>query len=74
MNVLADKHHAGLFHSLQLLAGRLGWTLYTPVGLDWWTEGYWRFGRGYGDDRLAQQFLRHDFDVDGEFPYAPIAT
>ncbi|HXI79842.1 MAG TPA: hypothetical protein VNM34_03385 [Verrucomicrobiae bacterium] len=74
MNVLADKHHAGLFHSLQLLAGRLGWTLYTPVGLDWWTAGYWRFGQGYGDDRLAQQFLRHDFDVDGEFPDAPIAT
>ena len=74
MNVLADKHHAGLFHSLQLLAARLGWTLYTPIGHDWWDEGYWRFGQGYGDDRLAQQFLVHDFTLDGEFPDAPIST
>lgn len=74
MNVLADKHHAGLFHSLQLLAQRLGWSLYTPVGMAWWHEGYWRFGEGYGDDRLAQQFLAHDFSVDGEFPDWPIAT
>jgi hypothetical protein len=73
-NVLADKHHAGLFHSLQLLAQRMGWRLYTPVGMDWWLEGYWRFGQGYGDDRLARQFLAHDFEVDGEFPHWPINT
>lgn len=72
MNILADKHHAGLFRSLQLLAERLGATLYTPTGLDWWTEGYWNFGRWtYGDDRLARQFLTWT-DVDPEFPDAPI--
>ena len=58
MKVLADRHHHALFYSLQLLfEDRLGGVLYTPIGLDWWTEGFWRFGEGYGDDRLAQQFL-----------------
>ena len=58
MNVLVDRHHAGLFHSLQLLfEDRLGMTVYTPIGHEWWDENYWAFGQGYGDDRLAQQFL-----------------
>jgi hypothetical protein len=71
-NVLVDRHHSGLYHSLQLLAARLGWTLYTPTGRGWWDEGYWSFGRfTYGDDRLAQQFLMHP-DVDGEFPKADL--
>lgn len=53
-----DRHHADLFHSLQILfEDRLGHKVYTPVGHEWWDEGYWRFGEGYGDDRLAQQFL-----------------
>ncbi len=39
MNVLADRHHAGLYRSLQLLGDRLGWNLYTPVGMDWWDAG-----------------------------------
>jgi hypothetical protein len=71
-NVLVDRHHSGLYHSLQLLAARLGWTLYTPMHHEWWDEGYWSFGRfTYGDDRLAQQFLMHP-DVDGEFPKADL--
>ena len=58
LNVLVDRHHSGLYQSLQLLARRLGWTLYTPVGMDWWDEWYWSFGRGtYSDDRLARQYL-----------------
>ena len=65
MNVLADRHHAGLYRSLQLLGDRLGWDLRTPVGLDWWHAGVWNFGRStWGDDRLAQQFLT---DVDGKW-------
>jgi hypothetical protein len=69
MNVLCDRHHSGLFHSLQLLAARMGWTLYTPVGMDWWDEGYWQFGRwAYGDDRLARQFLAGEPGVDGIGP------
>ncbi len=70
--VLCDRHHAGLFHSMQLLAQRFGWTLYTPTGHDWWDEGYWSFGRWtYPDDRLAQQFL-HAEGADNEFPDWPI--
>jgi hypothetical protein len=75
MRVLIDRHHAGLFHSLQLLFDRLGGTVYTPRGHAWWDEGYWRFGEGYGDDRLARQFLDWEGDpttpnvtYDPEFP------
>lgn len=57
-NVLLDRHHAGLFHSLQLLGDRLRWNIHTPVGDDWWDRDYWTFGReAYGDDRLRAQFL-----------------
>ena len=71
-NVLADKHHAGLFRSLQLLADRMGWTLYTPTGHEWFDEWVWSFGRStYGDDRLARQFLGWT-DPDPEFPDVPI--
>jgi hypothetical protein len=59
--VLLDRHQADLFYSLQLLfEDRLGYPVYTPVGHDWWDAGYWRFGHGYGDDRLARQFLTID--------------
>jgi hypothetical protein len=74
MKVLVDRHHAGLFHSMQLLFDRLGGTVYTPMGHDWWDAGYWRFGEGtYPDDRLAQQFLNTAQFEDGvtydpEFP------
>jgi len=57
VKVLVDRHHADLFYGLQLLGDRLGWDLYTPVGHEWWDEGYWRFGEVYGDDRLARQYL-----------------
>jgi hypothetical protein len=80
MNVLSDRHHSGLYHSLQLLAERLGWTLYTPIGHEWWDAGYWDFGHStYNDDRLAQQFLVGvagpdglGAPPDGEFPDWPI--
>lgn len=73
MNVLVDRHHAGLFHSLQLLARRLGWTLYTPIGHEWWDEWYWSFGRStYNDDRLAAQYLMAAQEPDGEYPDWPI--
>jgi len=45
VNVLCDRHHAGLYHSLELLGDRLGWDLWTPVGEEWYTQGYWSFGR-----------------------------
>lgn len=55
--VLVDRHHHALYFAMQRLFERLGYLVYTPVGHDWWDEGYWQFGQGYGDDRLAQQFL-----------------
>lgn len=73
VNVLADRHHAGLYHSLQLLARRMGWTLWTPVGHEWWDEWYWSFGRGtYSDDRLAQQYLVTATNPDPEYPDWPV--
>jgi hypothetical protein len=61
VRVLVDRHHHGLFYGLQLLfEDRLGGTVYTPLGHEWWDEGYWRFGEVYGDDRLARQFLAAD--------------
>lgn len=73
MNVLCDRHHAGLYQSMQLLAKRLGWTLWTPVGMDWWDEWYWAFGRAtYNDDRLAQQYLMAAQEPDNEYPDWPI--
>ena len=56
--VIIDRHHHALFYSLQrLFEDRLGCIVYTPLGQEWWDKGYWRFGEGYGDDRLARQFL-----------------
>ena len=73
MKVLADRHHGGLYRSLQLLFDRLGAELYTPAGHAWWDQGYWRFGEVYGDDRLAGQYLMNwpDRAFDAEFPEHP---
>lgn len=71
MNVLVDRHHAGLLNSLQLLLeDRLGYTVYVPIGHDWWDTGYWQFGAVWGDDRLAQQYLVNQSTrmYDPEFP------
>lgn len=59
LNILVDRHHAGLLHSLQLLfEDRLKMNLYVTAGREWWDEGYWAFGKSaWGDDRLAHQFL-----------------
>lgn len=69
MNILADRHHAGLYRSLQLLfEDRLGGSLYTPVGTEWRDAGFWRFGgEGPLGEALAQQYL---FPHDGI--WAPI--
>ena len=58
MNVLLDRHQADLFYAMQLLfEGRLGMPVYTPLGREWWDEGYWQFGAVFGDDRLARQYI-----------------
>ena len=84
-NVLCDRHHAGLYRSMQLLSRRLGWTLHTPVGHEWFDEGYWRFGAAHLGRQLADQYLTitddwvpvaraegHLMTEDPEFPGAPI--
>ncbi len=74
-NVLIDRHHAGLFYSMQLLfEDRLDYIVWTPIGYEWWDAGYWQFGtHSWGDDRLARQFLNQDpfeegVSRDPEFP------
>ena len=62
MRALIDYHHSDLTESLHLtLTDRLGIDLYIPVGLDWYTDDVWQFGKWtWGDDRLARQFLNRD--------------
>jgi hypothetical protein len=68
VNVLIDRHQASLFYAMQrLFEDRLSGTVHTPIGMDWWTEGYWRFGEVFGDDRLAQQYLTIDGRWRAEF-------
>ena len=55
IKVFADFHHADLFNSLRILfEERLGFELYRPVGLDWYTEGYWNV---FDALDTAKQFL-----------------
>jgi hypothetical protein len=59
MNVFCDFHHAGLYKSLQLLFEKhFGWSLYRPIGEDWFTRGYWRLAEPYGNNAgTIRQFL-----------------
>lgn len=55
--ILVDYHHHDLWESLELLAARLGWTLYRPMGMDWFHAGYWNFERAWHGDAVAKQYL-----------------
>ena len=71
MRALLDFHHSDLLESLHLLLeDRLGIECYIPVGLDWWIEEVWNFGRWtWGDARLAHQFLtRANVEVESGHP------
>jgi len=58
MNILADFHHQALYKSLQLLfEERLGHTLYRPIGMEWYKEGYWNV---FPHPGTAQQYLSLD--------------
>lgn len=57
MKILADFHHHDLWESLELMCARLGWSLYRPMGMDWFSEGYWNFERSFHGDRVAKQYL-----------------
>jgi hypothetical protein len=57
MKVLLDYHHNCLWESMELLCDRLGWTLYRPIGLDWYEQGYWNHERKFWGDTIARQYL-----------------
>lgn len=57
MRVLADYHHHDLWESLELLAARLGWDLYRPIGMEWFDRGYWNHERKWHGDAVARQYL-----------------
>jgi hypothetical protein len=58
MKVLMDYHHHDLWESMELLAERLGWTLYRPIGVEWFDEGYWNHERKHHGDAVAKQYLQ----------------
>lgn len=65
--MLADYHHHDLWESLELLCARLGWTLYRPMGMDWFDAGYWNFERAVHGDAVAKQYLEPwGSDADGK--------
>lgn len=67
MKVLIDYHHHDLWESLELLCARLGWTLYRPMGMEWFDAGYWNFERAWHGDAVAKQYLTPwGSDVDGK--------
>lgn len=58
MRILCDFHHEELLQSLWLLIEkRLGWKLYVPVGIDWFTKGYWKI---HPARETAGQFLENN--------------
>ena len=59
MNIFADLHHGDLFYSLhRLFVERLGWTLYRPIGHDWFNAGYWKIAEPYGNAKdTINQYL-----------------
>jgi hypothetical protein len=64
--LLADYHHHDLWESLELLCERLGWTLYRPMGMEWYDAEYWNFERAWHGDGVAKQYLQpwHDDEVE----------
>lgn len=50
MKVLVDYHHGNLLYSLyKLFEQRLGFEIYRPIGLDWFTNGYFKIAEPYGN-------------------------
>lgn len=55
MRVLTDFHHSSLLESLILLfERRLGYELYRQIGLEWFSEGFWKINN---QEDTARQFL-----------------
>lgn len=59
MRVLCDYAHADLWESMVMLfEDRYGWKLYRPIGMDWYSDGIWRFEHDRHGDAVARQFLQ----------------
>lgn len=71
MKVFADFHHAGLYASLHyLFEDRLGYELYRPIGMDWFTHGYWKIAEPYNNaiDTVKQYLEINNTPQDGSSP------
>ncbi|MFC5530796.1 hypothetical protein [Cohnella yongneupensis] len=56
--VLADFHHSSLLQSLiMLFEGRIGGSLFRPIGTEWYTHGLWRMST---HPNVVDQFLGVD--------------
>lgn len=64
MKIFVDYHHSDLYYSLHLLfEKRLGFELYKPIGMDWYTDGYWKIAEPYNNNiDVIKQFLTNDID------------
>lgn len=48
IKIFTDYHHGDLYYSLhRLFVERLGFELYRPIGLDWYSQGYWKVADPY---------------------------
>lgn len=67
MKVFTDYHHQGLLESLiSLFENRLGGTLYRPIGLEWFNEGYWKINNL--EPTAKQYLLPGSIPEDGTIP------
>ncbi len=56
--ILVDYHHTSLLTSLNMLFGdRLHHMVYRPIGIEWFTEGFWAINNAR---ETAEQFLSFD--------------
>ena len=61
MKVFVDLHHGDLYYSLhRLFVERLGFELYRPIGLEWFTEGFWKVAEPYNN---AQDTINQFLDI-----------
>lgn len=70
--ILADRHHSGLYASLLFtLEGRLGHEVFSPIGTEWFNEGYWRMAEIYNNavETISQYlgFQQGELQEDGYY-------
>lgn len=63
LNVLADLHHGDLYHSLRMLfEQRLGGNLFRPIGIDWYTKGFWKYNDNLPTVKQYLQFRGNEIN------------